>query len=92
MATTPSFQNTFGYNSAFQPTGSQQTSSYGTGSLFNNPTQNNFQPVFNSNGQVSGQSTSSFNTGTFQNTQQQVQPATNEPDKNGVPSYVRRRK
>lgn len=91
MANTPSFQNTFGFNSPFQPTGNQQTAPYGTGTLFNNPTQSNFQPAFNNNGQVSGQ-TSSFNTGAFQNTQQQLQPTVNEPDKNGVPTYVRKRK
>ena len=59
--------------------------------LRNNPTQNTFQPAFNNNGQVSGQTTGSFNTSVFQNTQQ-MQPTVNEPDKNGVPNYVRKRK
>lgn len=91
MSGNPSFQNTFGFNSSFQPTVNQQTTTYGNGNLFNNPTQTNYQPSFNSNGQVSGQTTTTFNTSAFQ--QQQTQPAVNnEPDKNGVPSYLRRRK
>ena len=79
MANTGSFQTGFSY---------QQTQPYGNNTLFGNQPQQGYQPVFNSNGQVTGQATGSFNPGTVQ----VPQSANLETDNHGVPGFLRKKK
>ncbi len=79
MANTGSFQTGFSY---------QQTQPYSNNNLFGNQPQQGYQPVFNNNGQITGQSTGTFNAGTMTPPQ-----STNmETDNHGVPGFLRRKK
>ena len=79
MANTGSFQTGFSY---------QQTQPYSNNNLFGNQPQQGYQPVFNNNGQITGQATGTFNAGTMTPPQ-----STNmETDNHGVPGFLRRKK
>lgn len=79
MTNTGSFQTGFSY---------QQTQPYSNGNLFGNQPQQGYQPVFNGNGQITGQATGAFNPGTMTPPQ-----STNmETDNHGVPGFLRRKK
>lgn len=94
MANTGSFNTGFSYQQ--QPAQQQITqnyapvqgnangqATYGQSSLFNAPVQQPYQPVFNANGQITGQ------TGSFQTV---PQSSAMETDDHGVPGFLRRKK